>query len=118
MFKELEGIVKETKKLKLLQEIEEATKEYSQVSDSEKEDIRDWLVDLVASDCEHDVVDQDSEQAVCEICHASTYMFVEPDEDGLMIEHYGEWTTHKTSLERETTSLLSIKAMDIVKGQL
>jgi len=117
MFKGLNKVIKDSEKLARLIEIDEAVKEYATASAEDREDIKNWLVDIIASDCNHDVTTDDYDGVVCEVCHAYTECYAEEDEDGIMITHNYDWSSSDLdTLYKESISKLSLKAMDLIRG--
>jgi len=119
MFKEFKKVIKDTEILSRLLEVEDAVKEYATATDDEKDDIKNWMVDVISSDCKHDAQTEDYDGVVCGICHAYTECYADMDEDGMMVTSNYEWSSADLeTLYKEPISKLSLKCMDVIKGNV
>lgn len=118
MFNEFKKVIKDTEKLSRLLEVVKAVKEYETATPDERDDIKNWLVDVIVSDCNHDECTEDYDGLACEVCHAYTECYAEMDEDGNMMTHTYDWSNSDLdTLYKESISKLSLKAMDVIRSK-
>lgn len=118
MFDELKGIAKASVKLNTLKEIDEIAKNYHNYTQEERDDAREWLADLINTDCQHEVTSQDIEGSVCDTCYAYTDVYMAQDEDGNYMTEYGEWETRYSLLKKDQLKMLCEKAFDLIRSTL